>query len=128
MGDTMTWSKKVLLCELGRRSVSRGLLLEQRDFYFLGLEELRGLLNGTEPQALARAKVAGRQKAFDRFIAREENTPLFLKGRVPMADDDAQDNLSDASVLKGSGTSPGSATGRARVVPSLEGIGRLQIR
>lgn len=126
MGDTMTWSKKLLLCELGRRSVSRGLLEEERDFYFLGMEELRGLLNGTEPQALARAKVAARAKDFDRFLAREADTPLFLKGRVPMEDDDAQDNLSDGSVLKGSGTSPGSATGRARVVKSLDGIGRLK--
>ena len=125
MGDTMTWSKKLLLCELGRRSVSRGLLEEDRDFYFLGLEELRGLLNGTEPQALARAKVAGRVKAFDRFIAREENTPLFLKGRTPM-EEDIQDSLSDGSVLKGTGTSPGSTTGRARIIPSLEGIGRLE--
>ncbi|MDP6073273.1 MAG: PEP-utilizing enzyme, partial [SAR202 cluster bacterium] len=76
--------------------------------------------------ALARAKVAGRVKAFDRYLAREENTPLYLQGRIPMADDDAQDNLSDGTVLKGSGTSPGLATGRARVVPSLEDIGRLE--
>jgi len=126
MGDTMTWSKKLLLCELGRRAVARGLLQEERDFYFLGFEELRGLLNGTVPEALARAKVAGRVKAFDRYLAREENTPLYLQGRIPMADDDAQDNLSDGTVLKGSGTSPGLATGRARVVPSLEDIGRLE--
>jgi pyruvate,water dikinase len=126
MGDTMTWSKKLLLCELGRRTVARGLLAEERDFYFLGFEELRGLLGGSEPRALARAKVAGRVKAFDRFIAREENTPLFLKGRIPMEDDDAADSLRDASVLRGAGTSPGSVTARARIVPSLDGIGRLE--
>ena len=126
MGDTMTWSKKLLLCELGRRTVSRGLLDAERDFYFLGLEELRGLLNGTEPQALARAKVAGRARDFDRFLAREGDTPPFLKGRVPMETDQAPDRLSDGSALKGSGTSPGSVTARARVVLALKDIGRLE--
>jgi pyruvate,water dikinase len=126
IGDTMTWSKKILLCELGRRSVSRELLAAERDFYFLGLEELRGLLNGTEPQALARAKVAARAKCFDRCLSREESLPEYLKGRVPMDDDGAQEELRGGSVLRGSGTSPGTATGRARVVPSLDAIDRLE--
>lgn len=126
IGDPMTWSKKVLLCELGRRTVSRGLLEADRDFYFLGFEELRGLLNGTQNQILARAKVAGRAKAFDRFLAREANVPEFMRGRVPLEDDEAQEELSEGSVLMGSGTSPGTATGRARVVPSLDEIGRLE--
>ena len=127
MGDTcLTWSKKLLLCEIGRRTVSRGLLENERDFYFLGFEELRRLLKGTEPLPLARAKVAARAKDFDRFLARESDTPLFLKGNLPMDDGLATDKLSDGVVLKGTGTSPGSVTARARVVKSLDGIGHLE--
>ena len=43
-----------------------------------------------------------------------------------MDDDAASGSLSDGSALKGSGTAPGSVTARARVVKSLDGIGRLK--
>lgn len=127
MGDTgLTWSKKILLCEIGRRSVSKGLLEGDRDFYFLGINELQGLFNGTISKALAKAKVAARAKDFDLFLAREADTPLFMKGNTPMDDGIAADKLADGNVLKGSGTSPGAVTARARVVKSLEAIGRLE--
>ena len=126
IGDPMTWSKKVLLCEIGRRTVSRGLLKSERDFYFLGFDELRELLAGSESPVLARAKVAGRAKHFDRFLAREADLPEFMLGCVPMQDETAQMELREGTVLRGSGTSPGMATGRARIVRSLEEIGRLE--
>jgi len=127
MGDTgLTWSKKILLCEIGRRSVAKGLLAGDRDFYFLGMNELQELFNGTLSKGLAKAKVAARAKSFDLFLAREADTPLFMKGNVPMDDGLDAEKLSDGVVLKGSGTSPGVVTARARVVKSLDGIGRLQ--
>jgi len=123
MADTMTWSKKLLLCEAGRRAVERGLLEEERDFYFLSFEELRRLLAGTEPVALARAKVKGRAKNFDLFLAHEADTPLYMRGSLPWEEEEeAGDGLS----WKGTGTSPGLVTARARVVRSLDGIGRLE--
>ena len=124
-GDATTFWKKRMLGELGRRTISRGLLKGEDDFYFLSLDELGGLLEGNEPQKLARAKVAARRKAFDRFIIHEEDPPLFLKGNIPM-DEDEGIKGDGGNILKGFGTSRGKATGRARLIPTLENIGRLE--
>jgi len=123
MGDAMTFRKKKLLCELGRRAAARGLLGGERDFYFLSIYELCELLEGKEPQALARAKAAARKKAFERFLSHEEDPPMFLEGDVPMDLDPPADG---DGVLRGVGTSPGLTTGRARIVPTQKDIGRLE--
>ena len=123
IGDAMTFRKKLILGELGRRTVSRGLLAGEDDFYFLSIGELYELLEGKEPPALARAKVAARRKGFERFRTHEEDPPAFLKGDVPMEPDQPADG-SDA--LKGVGTSPGLVTGRARVIYTQKDIGRLE--
>ena len=125
MSDIVTYQKKLVLCEYGHRTVSRGLLEEERDFYFLSIDELDGLLKGTEPKALARAKVAARRKAFDRFLTHEEDPPLFLKGNMPMDEDDPAGS-DKGDVLKGVGTARGIATGRARIILTLKDIGRLE--
>ncbi|MHA2257895.1 MAG: PEP-utilizing enzyme [Promethearchaeota archaeon] len=124
-GDATTFWKKKVLSELGRRTVSRGLLGGDDDFYFLSLDELGGLLDGSEPQSLARAKVAARRKYFDRFLTHEEDPPLFLKGNAPMDEDDTEGGETEG-VLRGFGTSRGLATGRARIIPTLKEIGRLE--
>jgi len=121
--DATTYLKKILLSELGRRAVAGGLLTEDRDFYFLSLDELYGLLEGTEPAPLCRAKVAARKKDVDLFHTHEEDPPAFLKGNMPMALDQPE---SSGNALKGIGTSPGTATGRARIIAALEDIGRLE--
>ena len=89
------------------------------------MDELGELLEGKEPQALARAKVAARRKYFDRFLTHEEDPPLFLKGNIPMDEDDIEGSDTEG-LLKGVGTSRGLATGRARVIPTLKDIGRLE--
>jgi phosphohistidine swiveling domain-containing protein len=124
IGDAMTYRKKLILGELGRRTVSRGLLAGEDDFYFLSICELYELLEGKEPPALARAKVAARRKAFDRFLTHEEEPPLFLKGDIPMNLDLRP--VDSAGVLRGVGTSPGLVTGRARVVPTQKDISCLE--
>jgi pyruvate,water dikinase len=123
-GDAMTFWKKKVLAELGRRTVSRGLLEGEDDYYFLSIDELGDLLEGKEPQTLARAKVKARRKFFDRFLTHEEDPPLFLKGNMPMDEGDIKFNDTDGSLM-GIGTSRGVATGRARVIPTLKDIIRL---
>jgi len=124
-GDATTFWKKKVLGELGRRTVSRGLLGGEDDYYFLSLDELGDLLEGSEPQTLARAKVAARRKFFDRFLTHEEDPPLFLKGNMPMDEDDIKSGDAEG-LLKGVGTSRGLVTGRARIIPTLKDIGRLE--
>ena len=121
-GEFMTLRKKLLLGELGRRAVSQGLLENDRDSYFLSFHELWDLLKGKEPPKLARAKVAGRKPAFDRFLTHEEDPPMFLKGDVPLE----SDLPAEGGVLRGVGTSPGLATAPARIIPTQNDLGRLE--
>ncbi len=125
MSDIVTFQKKLVLCEFGNRTVSRGLLEGEHDFYFLSLDELDGLLKGTEPQALARAKVVARKKSFYRFLTHEEDPPLFLKGNTPLGASKIDDSTNE-DILKGVGTSRGFVTGRVRIIPTLKDIGRLE--
>jgi|TARA_Y100000310_G_scaffold345763_1_gene469560 pyruvate,water dikinase len=123
MGDAMTYRKKLLLGELGARTVSRGLLEGERDFYFLSIHELCELLDGKEPLPLARAKIAARRKGFENFLSHEEDPPIFLKGDQPFDLEQAADG---DGVLRGVGTSPGAVTARARIVPTQKDISRLE--
>ena len=123
MGDAMTYRKKLIVSELGRRAVSRGLLDGEHDFFFLSIHELCELLEGKEPPPLARAKAAARMKGFERFRTHEEDPPMFLKGDTPLDLDPPTDG---DGVLRGVGTSPGLVTGRARIVPTQKDIGRLR--
>jgi len=105
--------------------VSRGLLEGERDFYFLSIDELEDLLKGDEPQALAKVKVAARRKAFDRFLMHEEDPPRFLKGNMPIDEDESAGSDKD-DILKSVGTTRGIASGRVRIIPTLKHIGRLE--
>jgi pyruvate,water dikinase len=125
VSDIVTWQKKLPVRELGRRTVERGLLEGELDFYFLSLHELCDLLAGTLSKELARAKIAGRRKAFDRFVSHEEDPPTFLKGNVPM-DSEQVTAGATGTVHKGIGTSPGTVTARAKIIPTQQDIGRLQ--
>ena len=122
-GEFMTLRKKLVLGELGRRAVSQSLLENERDFYFLSFHELWDLLKGKEPPKLARAKVAGRSKGFDGFLTHENDPPIFLKDDEPF---DIEMSADGEGVLRGVGTSPGSVTARARIVPTQKDIGSLE--
>jgi len=126
IGDATTYRKKLILGELGRRTVERSLLEGKDDYYFLSIYELTELLQGKELVPLARAKVAARKKAFFNFLTHEEDPPLFLKGNVPLDSGEVVAGGAGDGVLKGFGTSPGVASGRARVIPTQRDIGSLQ--
>jgi len=122
--NRVTLAKKFAFKELGLRAFERGLLQSEREFYFLSEQELYDVLDGKAQMVLIRAKVAARQKVFDRFVARQEVPPPFLKGSVPVDLDEDEDAASD-SVLKGASISRGVAKGRARVVADLKDISKL---
>ena len=123
--DRVTVRKKRGFTELGRRLVERGLLEEDRDFYFLSEYELYAVLAGNAPGPLTTAKVAARKRVFDAYLERTEVPPTHLKGSTPVDLDQAA--LGDVpGVMQGLGTSRGTVTGRARVVPSLKDIGKVE--
>ncbi|UCG82515.1 MAG: hypothetical protein JSW38_10005, partial [Dehalococcoidia bacterium] len=126
IGDATTYRKKLILGELGLRTVERGLLEGNDDYYFLSIYELTELLQGKEPVPLARAKVTARKKAFFNFLTHEDDPPLFLKGNVPLDSGEMVTSGAGDGILNGFGTSPGVASGRARVIPTQKDIGNLQ--
>ena len=123
MSDVVTWRKKLYVKEIGRRTKERGLIHKDDDYWFLSLDEIYGLWGGTEPIALARAKIAARRKDFERFRTHEADPPMFLKGNTPL---DIEPVTDSEGVLRGLGTSPGLITARARVIPTQKDISRLE--
>jgi len=121
--DFTTWMKKLTVKEIGRRTVSRGVLDGTDDYWFLSLDEIFRLLEGNEPLVLARAKVAGRRESFNRFQNHVEDPTMFLKGDTPMDSDQTPDR---DGVITGMGTSPGTVTGRARVIATQRDIKQLE--
>lgn len=122
--DRMTLAKRWVYLEIARRCVERGTLKEADDCFFLADTELYELLHGRGSVALANAKIAGRRKAFMKVDARKAGLPLYVQGGKPV-DFDATTH-DGSSTLKGVGLSGGVITGRARVVPDLAEIGRVQ--
>lgn len=120
--DRLTLAKKVAFQEAGRRCVERGLLSDAKDFYFLSKHELFEVLDGTHSPVLIAAKIAGRRKVFDRFLAREEIAPMYLKGDQVLVVDSGDGE----GGLRGTGTSRGLVTARARIVRNLELIGKVE--
>lgn len=120
--DRITMSKKRCLAEIGRRLVERGILEGGRDYFFLAKQELFDLLDGDDRIALARSKVRARADVFDRFLAQAAAPPLYLKGDLPLAEPSGEvtgDGLSGTPINRGTYTGP------ARVVASLDQIGRI---
>jgi len=122
--DRSTFLHKRAFTEVGRRCVERGMLDGPRDFYFLTKEELYDTLAGRANPVLTRAKVAGRMRDFDRLDAKDAALPhLIQHGRQVNLDLDTGPAIEGR--LQGAGTSRGVVTGTARVVKTLDDVGRV---
>lgn len=122
--DLSTFATKRAYKELGRRLAERSVLERADDFYFLTRDELYRVFRGTEPNlALAKAKITGRRRNFDKVDRKDALHPFFLRdGRAVETDTGEEDD----GTLRGLPTSGGVVTGTARVVKTLDQIGRLQ--
>jgi phosphohistidine swiveling domain-containing protein len=120
--DIISMSKRQVFNEMGRRLVERGILEGPDDHFFLSKHEIYELVDGKQPTRLTRLKIRNRRAVFEKFLAHEEQPPLYMRdGSVlTFASAGAEDGL------RGIGTSRGKTTGRARVVPSLKEIGRVE--
>ena len=124
--DVSTYTYKRTFVEIGRRVHEQGALEEERDFYFLGKEELYDLFQGRGNRPLLQAKITARKRNFDRLDQKDVVNPLFVCRNRPL--DFAIDGVDDGDdgVFRGTGSSGGSATGTARVLKRLNEIGRVQ--
>ena len=122
--DRISYSKRKAFLEVARRCVERGTLAEPDDCFFLTDVELYELLDGVGSVALAVAKIAARKREFELLDSRQASLPLYLRAGVPVELDSPLE--SDGNSLVGLGMSKGVARGRARVVPELAQIGRVE--
>lgn len=123
--DRVTFAKKRHFQELGRRLVERGLLDGDDDFYFLAHHELEEVWATTASARLVRAKIAGRRALFERHLARLEHVAPYVQNGQPVHFETEAAQHGEG-VLRGMGTSRGTVTGTARVVPDLAQVGRVQ--
>jgi rifampicin phosphotransferase len=125
--EVMDWSTyDIKLCfeEVGRRCVERGGLHEVKECYFLTMDELYCVLEGTENKRLTRAKIDARRRNFDAINTGATDPAPFIQRGRPSAIDEPE--ITGDGVFHGKGTSAGKITGTARVVHELNQIGRVQ--
>jgi phosphohistidine swiveling domain-containing protein len=123
--DRSTYSIRRAFLEVNRRLLIRGLVDTDRDFWFLTYGELFDVLSGEANMTLAKAKIAGRMRNFDRFRVKEWSPPKFLTADRGISFDPAPSNTDDDAVLQGVPTSRGQVTATARIVTDLAQIERV---
>lgn len=126
--DRLTYGKKKVFLEIGRRMHAKGLIDAPDDFWFLARHELYAYLDGSAPPKLCKAKMAARKRVFHRRNERLEPTPTWIRNGVPVdlsATATSTEELPQGTLV-GIATSHGIATGVARIVPQLNQIGRVQ--
>ncbi len=125
--DRITWSKKKALLEINRRLIERGVLKEKDDYFFLSKRELYDRLDDGTVSRLTRAKIAGRRHNFDRFDRKEVTPRAFIScGQSIDLGHEGDAESAIEGELRGTGTSRGLVSGPARVIKSLDDIGRIQ--
>jgi pyruvate,water dikinase len=120
--DKISWEKRRVALEIGRRLTERGTLDEIEDVFFLSREEIEEILSEPVPKRLIEAKVRSRRRAVERY----REAPAFSYDDRALITEEAAAAETDGSVLAGAGTSPGKVSGTARVIHDLKEIGRLQ--
>jgi phosphohistidine swiveling domain-containing protein len=108
IADTRTF-----VVELGRRLAARGVLTEADDVFFLRLEEIAPIVDGTAGFDV-RAKVAERRAEYERNLAL--SPPAIIIGRYDPAKHKPEVFDSTSEELSGLAVSPGVVTGPARVI------------
>jgi phosphohistidine swiveling domain-containing protein len=117
--DHMILRWRRLFLEMGRRLVSGGSIERLSDIFFLTKEEVFLTL---EKGGDRKDETAARRAEFDRY--RNVLPPKFLRGNIEW--DDTVARSADTIRVTGVSASPGVATGRIRVVRSIEQLPTVQ--
>lgn len=118
--DHIIYRQRRIFVEYGRRLAKRGLIEQQDDVFFLTKEEIFAMAEGAFPDM--REKIRERRREFDAY--RDRLPPKFLKGKVEFDDTVTLDK--GVTKVIGTSASPGIATGKVRVVESIEGLGEVE--
>jgi len=112
-----------IFVEMGRRLHTEGLLDEPRDVFYLEVEEVLGVVEGTASTTDLQALVDARRREFERY--REAPAPpdrfrtrgaVHVFDRIDPADDGEGDAATGSASMTGMGCCPGTVEGPVRVV------------
>lgn len=122
--DRIMMSFKRGFVEIGRRVHERGHIDEPDGYHYLSKHELYDVLKGHVPhRSLLNMKIAARRRECDRIHHGEAELPMFLRGGRAV---DLQAGTAGSDAMRGTGNSPGTVTGVARVVPTLADVVRVR--
>jgi pyruvate,water dikinase len=110
-----------LLTKVGRILLERGLLADEEDVFFLGIQEVMLADAGNLSAKAIAIRVRARRRIYEKY--RRKEPPKYIRGWETFDDDPLPD---DGHGLRGTAASSGSVTGRARVCRSLDEIGRIE--
>jgi len=117
--DHMMYRNRLIFLEQGRRLKEKGLIDECEDIFFLEDTEAIDLLNGNYGLDL-RATIAPRKAIFMKY--RDRLPPKFLLNGVDFDDEP----LSHGDTLVGAASSPGTYTGKVRVIMDVRDLGQVE--
>jgi pyruvate,water dikinase len=110
-----------LLTQVGRILQERGLLADEEDVFFLGIQEVMLADAGDLSAEAIAIRVRARRRVYEKYSRQEP--PKYIRGWETFDDDRLPD---DGHGLRGTAASSGSVTGRARVCRGLDEIGRVE--
>ena len=118
--DHLLFRQRLMLLEMGRRLCKRDIIDEVDDVFFLYEKEILNYFK-TDENLVLKDKISLRKKEFNRY----KNTlpPKFMKNGIEFDD---TINEYDDNAIYGAAASPGTFTGIARVVKSIEDLSLLE--
>ncbi|MEW6775419.1 MAG: PEP/pyruvate-binding domain-containing protein [Bdellovibrionota bacterium] len=127
--DYLLFHVRLLVLELGRRLVEKGVLGTPEEVFFLESEELWPLLEQRGSFALVRKKIEERRQDYLLWKNRLPATYLFDNIEVELdtpSNGASQEEASAGGVVRGLPSSGGRSKGVARVVLSLSALGTVR--
>jgi rifampicin phosphotransferase len=118
--DRVWYQLRRIYSSYGQRLADAGVLAGADDVFYLGTGEIESAMAYELAADEARQRVAARRRTWER--TRLAQAPKFLRGYTALEERHPGDS---ATVLRGLGASPGTATGRARVVHDVSELATL---
>lgn len=119
--DRVWYAMRRVYVSYGERLAELGVLDNADDVFFLGAGEVDAALDRQLSERVVKERVCVRAAEWNQ--TRREQPPKFLVGYAPYSDGAPE---ADGSTMKGVGASPGTATGRARVVYDVHELASVE--
>lgn len=119
--DHILFRQRLMLLDMGRRLAERKFITETDEVFFLYEKELFDILEKGKIAPDLKDQILKRKQEFHRY--KSSLPPKFIKNGIEF-DDTVMEY--DQNAIYGAAASPGTFTGRARVVESIEELAQLE--